>query len=175
MEHLPEWLMMLRVRDILSFLAWVFLGISVLMEFVEKIPVKPLSIFVKWLGELVNKDVAMKIDELAIEVSKLAEKDKDQDKKLQKLKSNMDDRFEESEKSSSKKEKDRLRGEIISFSDTCRLGQKHSKAQFENVFRNITSYNNICKTYNFENHYIDQEIEYINEVYQDCLKNNNFL
>ena len=43
------------------------------------------------------------------------------------------------------KEAKRLRADIISYADSCMMGQRHTQSQFEEFFRKVGDYNSYCK------------------------------
>ena len=68
------------------------------------------------------------------------------------------------------------RRRIISFSDECRRGVKHSEEHFDNVLEDITFYNKYCDSHPaFKNEKAKHSIKFIEEVYDDTKKNNTFI
>ena len=84
-------------------------------------------------------------------------------------------KFSEQQKEADEKEAKRLRASIISFSDSCRVHEKHTKNHFENIMRDYDDYMVYCDKHNLENHFIEGEKQYIESVYQECLRENKFL
>lgn len=72
-------------------------------------------------------------------------------------------------------EMDAIRWEVLSFANSCRHGQKHSKEEFEHVIRQNTKYHELLKRTNRENGVFDLEYKYIKEIYERRLRDNDFL
>ena len=68
----------------------------------------------------------------------------------------------------------RLRWEILSFADSCRSGSKHSKDAFHHIIESNDKYHKIIEKRGFVNGVIDAEMEYILDIYKECLESNNF-
>ena len=87
----------------------------------------------------------------------------------------MDKKFEEKQKDDDEKEAKRLRSSIIEFADSCRIGNHHTQNHFENVMRDYSEYADYCEKHDIPNHFIDSEYRYIEDIYQECLRENKFL
>lgn len=72
-------------------------------------------------------------------------------------------------------EMDAIRWEVLSFANSCRHGQRHTKDEFEHVIRQNTKYHNLLKRTNRENGVFDLEYKYIVDIYQRRQKDNDFL
>ena len=68
----------------------------------------------------------------------------------------------------------RLRWEILSFADSCRSGGKHSKDAFHHIIESNDKYHRIIEKRGFVNGVIDAEMEYILDIYKECLESNDF-
>lgn len=65
---------------------------------------------------------------------------------------------------------------ILKFSDEVRHGVRHSKEAFDQVNQDIDIYNAYCKANpSYENNRGVQAIENIERIYQQCLRDNDFL
>ena len=64
---------------------------------------------------------------------------------------------------------------IISFADSCRVGNHHTQSHFENIMRDYSDYEHYCKKHDIPNHFIDSEYKYIEKVYQECLEEDKFI
>lgn len=106
---------------------------------------------------------------------KLEETEKHMEEKIEESEKLMEEKFEESERNADEKEAKRLRQSIIEFADACRCGIHHTQNHFENVMRDYSDYVKYCDAHKIPNHFIDSEYTYINELYQECLKENKFL
>ena len=120
--------------------------ISALVEKSKKLPFNPWSNLFNW----VNKPVLQRLD-------------------------SMEKQLKEFHADSDEKEAKKLRSNIMCFSDSCRVHEKHTKRHFENIFRDYDDYMELCRLRNLENHFLDEDMKYIQEVYQECQKENKFL
>ena len=68
-----------------------------------------------------------------------------------------------------------LRRVILNFANMCRIGYGHSQEQFDQLFKDNTKYHVLLKKHNLTNGRVDRDFKYIDELYQCCLKNNDFL
>lgn len=151
-------------------IAYIFTGITALTGFLEfsKIEVNPWSFILKTLGRKLTEDVVC-------EIKSIKETNELQEKKLDHLKEHIDNEFNDLATRVDTIETSRLRGNIIAFADSCRAGVYHTQGQFQEVFRNINDYETICRDRNIPNHLIEREVHFINEVYDKCSTENNFL
>lgn len=145
-------------------------GITALTGVLEfsKIQVNPWSFILKTIGRKLTED-------LVSEIQSIKETNKAQEKKIDHLKEHIDNKFNTLETRVDTVESVRLRGTIIAFADSCRAGVYHTQGQFQEIFRNIGDYEAICKDRNIPNHLIEREVHFINEVYDKCCAENNFL
>ena len=70
---------------------------------------------------------------------------------------------------------DRIRTEILSFADECRRDIYHSKESFDHIIAQAKKYENLLKKTKTDNGVFELSYEYIKDIYQDCLKKNNFV
>lgn len=68
------------------------------------------------------------------------------------------------------------RSHILRFGDELRRGVAHSKEHFDQILSDISKYEHYCDGHpDYLNGKAKATIELINETYQKCLKENNFL
>lgn len=118
-------------------------------------------------GSILNEDLINKLDNTTKDVKELSSKVNNLSSEIKFIK---DDREEEKAKIN--------RNRILRFGDELRSEplRLHTKERFDEVLRLISSYNNYCDDHpQFENDKANLTIEYIHEVYKECLKNNSFL
>lgn len=163
-----EWLSTISLRQVVDIVLGIGAVVSVIVEWNKKIPFHPISYVLNGLGKMFNKDLYSKIEEIE-------EKQMANNKAIIELDKKVEKKFEEKIKDDDEKEAKRLRANIICFSDSCRIHDKHTKKHFENIFRDYDDYMAFCEKHNIPNHYIDEEYEYIKSIYQRCLVENSFL
>lgn len=157
MNLLKDWFLALQVKDIISLVAWVVGGLSILIEFNKKIPLHPLSHIVKWMGSILNRETLEKLNEIVEKSSQTKEEVKEINERLT--------RFEED--TNDKRAVD-MRNQIINFSEDLRLGHIFSVKQFETIMCTVSRYYDHCEKHNIKNHYIDEETAYIREKFREA-------
>lgn len=163
-----ELLKSITLEDVKGYIVGVIGVLSLLVEFNKKIPFSPWSLLINWVGKALTKDLELRLD--SIDKQQKANNDaiNELDKKVER-------KFQEKQKDDDEKEAKRLRANIISFSDSCRVGNHHTQNHFENIMRDYGDYISYCNQHNIPNHFIEAEYKYIKEVYSECLKENKFL
>lgn len=84
-------------------------------------------------------------------------------------------RLDEMEKKADEKRMKQLRAAILDYANSCRNKQKHTYAEFQDVFRWYAEYNELIDKYGFENHFLEDEYEYIRKIFHRCQEENSFL
>lgn len=154
----------LQVRDVTWISLTLFIIISSLFEWLSK-EYKPWTYIFKELGKALNRDISKKIDITSRAIDCLSER-------ITKLEEN-DILIRED---SLKRQATNWREDIIIFSDECTRGIKHSKENFDRINEKITAYENYCETHpGYKNNKSKISIIRVNEIYKECLKNNDFL
>ena len=120
-------------------------ALSVVVE-ITPIKINPWSKILKSIGKIMNQD-------LCVEMKNINEK-------LKVVSSRVDEN-----------EIDRIRYEILDFSNACRNNREHSKDQFQHVIDINKKYHKILEENGLENGIIDVEYDYILRVYKDCQDN----
>jgi len=72
-------------------------------------------------------------------------------------------------------EKDRIRWEVLDFANSCRNDRRHSKDEFEHIVALDKKYKSLLKKTNDSNGVFDAEYDYIDELYRERLRKNDFL
>jgi hypothetical protein len=72
-------------------------------------------------------------------------------------------------------EKDRIRWEVLDFANSCRNDRRHSKDEFEHIVALNKKYNGLLKKTGDSNGVFEAEYEYINDLYKERLRKNDFL
>ena len=156
------------LKDLIYFIVGTITVLSIVVERVEKFPIKPWSNFFRWIGNCLNRDMNEKLE--AIEKQQMAN-----NKAIIELDKKVERKFKEKQRDDDEKEAKRLRASIIEFSDSCRCGNKHTQNHYENVMRDYDDYMDYCKKHDLSNHYIENEYSYIQSLYQERLNKNDFL
>lgn len=151
------------MKDLLDFQTVTWL-IGVLCIFVTTViqklsnKYKPWTWLAEQFGKAANKEMVDKIDTLSKKVESLEEHDKEQDKQLN----------EERAKA--------VRRRILRCADEIRSKVKHSQEYFDDMLSDISFYKQYCKENpKFENEKAVIAIKIIEETYERCHKNNDFL
>lgn len=123
-----------------------------LSAFIEITPIKfnPISLLFGWIGKKFNGAVLEKLSQ--------------QDKAIDKIRDVVDDN-----------EIDRIRWEILDFSNSCRQGKKHTLDEFVHIIELNEKYHQILDRRKLTNGRIDLEYRYIVSIYEECQKKDSFL
>ena len=118
--------------------------------------------FFGWLGKRVGKaingDVITELEEIKDRLTVLEKHDEQQDATRARDKA-LD-----------------ARRRILRFADECRRKDKHSEEHFNNVFEDIKYYTSYCRDHeDFANDKARLSIKRIEEVYEECGRENSFL
>lgn len=173
----------LTLKQVVEVIVGVLVVISAFVEWNKKLPYHPISSFISWLGKNLMKSTLDEINARFCELeqshntksAELETQQKANNEAIIELSKKVDKKFNEQQRQADEKEAKRLRASIISFSDSCRIHDKHTKTHFENIFRDYDDYMAYCEKHNLANHYIEGEYAYIKDVYQECLSENKFL
>lgn len=119
---------------------------------------KPWTWLVQQFGKAANKEMLDKLDDLSKKVDSIEKHDLDQDKALE----------EEKAKAA--------RRRILRCADEIRSKVKHSQEYFDDMLSDISFYKNYCKENpKFENEKAVIATRIVEQVYEQCHKENNFL
>jgi len=146
--------------DIGSIAASGLLGVAGLMTIFEVSPIKlnPWSGIAKWVGGAVNKDVIDKLEEQA-----------EAWKDIRKATDELADRID-------RKDAEDARNHILRFGDEVKNKIRHSEEYFNQILDDITKYELYCREHpEFKNERTLATEAIIREVYQKCVKENDFL
>lgn len=72
-------------------------------------------------------------------------------------------------------EMNRLRYEILSFANTCKIGGKHSKDEFHHIIEVNDKYHRIIQKRGYVNGLIDAEMDFILDTYRKCRDTDGFI
>lgn len=83
--------------------------------------------------------------------------------------------FREFKRESEEKTADRMRWDILSFANSCRRGQEHSKDEWWHCISQIKEYEDYTKRKGIVNGVIEEDSEYLRELYHERNMKNDFL
>lgn len=136
------------------------LALAALATFIEITPIKldPWTALFRAIGKAMNKDIADKLDQQAKDVESLHTQTQ-----------NITARLEQ-------KDAEDARNHILRFGDEIKNKVRHSEEYFNQILDDITKYEQYCETHkDFKNARTVATVQIINEVYQKCLKEKDFL
>lgn len=125
----------------------------VAMTLIQIAPIKlnPWSALAKAVGRAINGEVIAKVDRL--------------ERELLDMKENQEERDAIS-----------CRARILHFGDETIHGVRHTKEHFDQILRDITTYERYCDDHpNFENNTTVLTSQRIKDIYEECLKTKDFL
>lgn len=118
---------------------------------IAPIQINPWSWLAKKLGRAINGEVIKKVDDLGHDIK------------------NLRDECEEREATA-------CRTRILRFGDEILHEVRHSKEHFDQILIDITAYENYCLSHpEFRNNVAVATIRRINQVYAQCISDNDFL
>ena len=136
------------------------LALAALATLIEITPIKldPWTALFRAIGKAMNKDIADKLDRQAKDVESLHTQTQ-----------NITARLEQ-------KDAEDARNHILRFGDEIKNKVRHSEEYFNQILDDITKYEQYCETHkDFKNARTVATVQIINEVYQKCLKEKDFL
>ena len=142
-----------RVEQILDWLVKNFLQVIVIFSiFIQITPIKwnPITTFAKWLGKIFTKELSDLITT---------------------MQENIDDIRDDIDEN----EKDRIRWEVLDFANSCRNGRQHTQEEFRHIATLNDKYKILRERTKDKNGVFEAEYKYIDELYQERLKKNDFL
>lgn len=135
-------------------------GLFVLLTIFQVAPINinPWSAIARWIGRAINGEV---LDEL---------------KKVQAAQAQNEDKLEKHIDKDERDKTDECRGRILRFNNELIREIPHTKEEFFEVLKDIDAYERYCREHeNYENGRAVHAITNINRVYDDRLKNHDFI
>ena len=128
--------------------------------------------FGKKIGKALNGEVISKLSDINTRLD-------DMDARFETVESRLGDleKYNRTQDKNNAEEKAlNARRRILRFADEIRSGDRHSKEHFDNVFDDIKFYKNYCDTNkDFKNDQAQISIKIIEETYEKCVRENDFL
>lgn len=127
-------------------------GLILLLSVIEvsKIQINPWSAILRWIGKRANKDI---IEQNAKIITELAAYRKEFEDKVA-----MDCRWA-----------------VLTFANSCRQHERHSREEWQHALNAITKYEEYCEKHNIANAVIVEDSRYIREAYRTACDANDFL
>lgn len=139
--------------------------VIMVLSLVEISPIKinPWSVLIKWIAKLLG------IADLKTEMVQVRDRMDELEKKIDQMK------ISEEEKEQLK-EALAARRRILRFNDELLLKIKHSKEMFNDILKDITDYDNYCRTHpDFVNQRAVFAEQNVGKAYKKCMEENDFL
>ena len=138
-------------------------ALAIFCVFFEIAPIKlhPISSFLGWLGKKLTGDIVKDISDLK----------RDTDENFKK----MEARLDENEKAMDMQRIATIRTTVLNFSNSCLIGRKHTKEEFDHVMDENKVYKKLIKKHNVENEVYEEAYAYIKRIYRRCQDEHKFL
>ena len=146
---------------------WLFiLGIPSIIQIVP-IKINPWTAVIKWVGKIITNDACSKMDDILTKINKIDQLET----KIDNLKTEVND----VKWDAMTNEKDRIRWEILDFANSCHNGRRHTKDEFRHIDKLNKKYIELLKKTNDTNGEFDMEYKYIQALYEERTRKNDFL
>lgn len=120
------------------------------------------------LGRCMMKDSVNQLNKLDSKMGNLSEEIHTDvstiEKKVNELSMNVD-----------QNEIDRIRWELLDFSNSCQRGINHTQNEFDHIFNINSKYHDILKRAKLTNGQVDREMKYLEDLYQTKKQEDSFL
>ena len=139
--------------------------VIMVLSLVEISPIKinPWSVLIKWIAKLLG------IVDLKTEMVQVRDRMDELEKKIDNMKIS-------DEEKEQLKEALAARRRILRFNDELLLKIKHSKEMFNDILKDITDYDNYCRTHpDFVNQRAVFAEQNVGKAYKKCMEENDFL
>ena len=140
-----------------SFWGVVAFLMSIGIEIIPKIKLKPWSTLLEWIGSKINARTIAKVDELSSKVELLQNE----------LKKHITD--------SEDKSLQDIRRDILDFCNSCMNGRRHTKEEFDFVLKQCDEYEIYIEKNKVKNGVISAAIREIRRLNDKCIQENSFL
>lgn len=127
----------------------VIVGTVTLIQ-IAPIKIDPWTSLLKFISKALLKETNDKVDSLALEIKKVQD-------------------------SGNTRYINSMRWEILTFSNSCRRDIKHTREEWEHIIQLLKDYEIFISENDITNGVIEQETEYLRELYQNRLYANDFL
>ena len=152
---------LIEIKELLSANSGTFLAIiAIAMTLIEITPIKmnPWSAIAKWFGKVFNGEVLNKLDKMEQAQAETRQK--------------LDDHI----RIDDERNADLHRARILEFNTGLIRGLRHTEEDFNEILYNIKFYETYCGDHpEYQNNRAVHAIKNIERVYDECMKNHDFL
>lgn len=134
------------IRTVVAWLA----GIGIVVDLTPGIKLQPVRWILRQLGNLLLSDAKTELKQV--------------NERLDALQKDLEDH-----------KVDSWRCEILDFSNSCINHRRHTKEEFDHIIDTCDRYGKYIDEHNLRNGQIDIAEGYIKEIYEECMKQNDFI
>lgn len=155
------------VNNILLIVILVIVVMTLLQR--SKLPFHPWTLIARSLGRAINYEVIKQQEEIRVDLDTVRKDINKKDAAIhQELKSLTEN--------CSADKAERWRWQIVKFADEVRIGARHSEEGYNEILTSITKYKQYCEEHpKFPNSKATASIKLIEEIYNKCLQENDFI
>lgn len=84
-------------------------------------------------------------------------------------------RLDQMEKSNDMQTVRQIKVHVLDFANSCLLGRKHTKQDFENIIKENEEYEELVEKYKLRNDVYAEDFKYIMKIYHECQEKHSFL
>lgn len=129
---------------------WTVLVLASLFIQITPIKINPWTSLFQWIGKTITGNACSKIDNVIEKINCI-------------------------ETEVRNNEKDRIRWEILDFANSCHNGRKHTKDEYRHIDKLNRKYIQLLQETDDSNGEFEAEYEYIQELYAERIRKNDFL
>ncbi len=160
----------ITVIDVLKWIGNNIMALIVILSIffeISKIKINPISWLMKLLFKPMKKDMDDMKSELKADISDMEHRLSDEIDSVKQEVNSEHKRIDDLISSTELAEISRIRWNIIEFANSIENGQKHIRDEYRHIKDESKRYHELIKKYNLENGIIDEEMEKINNKYED--------
>lgn len=132
-----------------GYILFIFIFVTTCIE-IAPIKVNPLSSLLKWMGNIINKDIKDQLNLVSGQIESV---------------SNRIDKIEIQDN----------RTIILDFANSCMNERRHTKEEFDHIIDLHTEYESTIKEKGLKNGRVDLAFKYISDLYLKCQQEDSFL
>ena len=163
MEELDQLLKALwHAKEYIYAIFFFFFSCGITVELFPKIKIKPISAILGWIGKKIMSSTTKYVDErvqnLKEEINVSIAQGQELKKDVESMATELDDYKCES-----------MRGIILDFAASIRVGEHHTYDQYARVFNTYRNYMRLINKRGFDNEVVEQDMAFIERNYQKLL------